>query len=127
MSKEEKTFKEVMEKIKKYRDERDWKQFHSPKNLSMAINTEASELSHHFLWETLEESRKKVKEEGKVLQEIKDELGDVLINSFLMADSIGADVAEIIEEKLEKSKKKYPVDEFKGKAKKFSENKDNSK
>lgn len=125
------TFRELRDEVERFRDNRDWEQYHSPKNLSMCISVEASELMEHFLWDDNQEARDKVKEEkGKEnsdsdneqkVQEVRDELADILIASFLMADSINADITDIIQHKLEKSKKKYPADKVRGKAKKYTE------
>lgn len=114
------TLLDIKEKIKEFRDERDWEQFHTPKNLSMAISIESNELMEHFLWENQGEAKEKVNA-GEDLQEIKEELADILIFSLLMADSIDADLDRIIGNKLEKNKEKYPVEKSKGNAKKYTE------
>lgn len=93
--------------------ERDWAQFHSPKNLSMAIAIEAAELMEHFQWLTVEESRGLVEEEtarGQVL----DELADVLIYCFSLANALDVDLSEAIIHKLARNARKYPADEYRG-------------
>ncbi len=114
------TFIEVMKKIKNFRDDREWKQFHTPKNLSMAIATEAGELMEHFLWDTQEQARDKVKAENK-LAEVRDELADVMIFSFLMVDLLDEDVANIMMNKLKKNKEKYPEEKAKGKSERYTD------
>ena len=91
--------KETMERIKKFRDDRDWQQFHTPSNLAKAISIEAGELLEEFLWDN----------DNFNLQNVKEELADVLIYSYMMADNLGFDLDEIIEEKLKKNAVKYPV------------------
>lgn len=117
---EEVTFKEIKKSIKDFRNERDWKQFHTPKNLSMAIGTEAGELMEHFLWDDNEKVLEKLKD-GDKLEEVKDEVADILIFSFLMVDSLDEDVSELISNKIKKNEKKYPVEKAKGTAKKYTE------
>lgn len=114
------TFSEIKEKLKNFRDERDWNQFHTPKNLSMAISVEASELMEHFIWENNDEAKEKLKDKEK-FQEIKNELADIFNFSFMMADELDVDIVEIIEEKIEENKKKYPPEKAKGTSKKYNE------
>ena len=108
----------LTQKIVKFRDERDWKQFHTPKDLAMDIVIEASELLEIFLW-------KKEKDLWQVVDEKKDriaeELADVFITALLFAHDMGLDVAEIVERKLEINERKYPVEKCKGKNKKYNE------
>ncbi len=93
-----------MEKVNQFRDERNWRQFHNEKDLAISISLEASELLELFQWKTPEE----VKETQ--LERIKEELADVLIYSYMMADNLHLDLDEIIEEKLIKNNLKYPVE-----------------
>jgi NTP pyrophosphatase (non-canonical NTP hydrolase) len=106
---------EIIQAAVKFRDERDWNQFHDSKNLATAISIEAAELNELFLWKTVEESERVDK--GR----IKEELADVLIFSFLLANKHGFNVKEIIMEKIQANSKKYPVDKSKGTAKKYDE------
>ena len=100
--------KESIEIIKKFRDERDWAQFHNPKDLAISINLEASELLEIFQWSggELDCSDK--------LDKIREELADVLCYCVLMADRCGLDMDEIIQDKMKKNAKKYPVVASKG-------------
>jgi dCTP diphosphatase len=109
--------REIIEKIKKFRDERDWMQFHDPKNMSISIIIEAAELLEHFQWKTKEEVKKYV-EENK--EEIRDEIADVALYLFELADNLGIDLLNAMEKKLEKNKKKYPVEKAKGKHTKYN-------
>ena len=109
--------KEIIEKIKKFRDERDWMQFHDPKNMSISIIIEAAELLEHFQWKNKEEVKKYV-EENK--EEIRDEIADVALYLFELADNLGIDLLSAMEKKLEKNKKKYPVEKAKGRHTKYN-------
>ena len=93
--------------------ERDWAQFHSPKNLSMAIAIEAAELMEHFQWLTVEESRDLVEEEA-VCGQVADELADVLIYGLSLANVLDIDLSEAIGSKLARNACKYPADEYRG-------------
>lgn len=102
----------ITEAIKKFRDERDWKQFHNPKDLAIALNIEAGELLEAFLWKNpAEADREKVKEE----------LADIFNYALLLAEKYDFNVEEIILEKLQSNSKKYPVHKAKGSAKKYTE------
>jgi NTP pyrophosphatase (non-canonical NTP hydrolase) len=109
--------KKMIEKIKQFRDERDWMQFHDPKNMSVSIVLEASELLEHFQWKTRKEAEGYVKEHK---QEVQDEIADVAMYIFELADNLGIDLLEAMESKLEKNKKKYPVEKAKGKHTKYN-------
>ena len=104
--------KDVILKLRQFRDERDWKQFHNPKDLSLALSIEASELLEVFLWKSSEDA-----DVGKV----KEELADVLAYAFLLADSYDLDISEIVLEKIGKNELKYPVNKAKGTAKKYTD------
>ena len=93
--------------------ERDWAQFHSPKNLSMAIAIEAAELMEYFQWLTVEESRSLV-EEGVTRGQVVDELADVLIYCLSLANALDVDLSEAIIRKLALNIRKYPADEYRG-------------
>jgi len=103
---------ELISKIVKFRDDRDWAQFHNPKDLAIALNIESSELLELFLWK---------KENDANRERLKEELADVMIYALLLADKFDFDVHNIIEEKLVHNSKKYPVDKAKGNAKKYNE------
>ena len=104
-----------MDKINKFRDDRDWRQFHNEKDLAISISLEAAELLELFQWKCPEE----VKETS--IERIKEELADVLIYSHMLASNLDLDIDEIIEAKLEKNNIKYPVDKSKGNKEKYTE------
>jgi len=104
--------------IKEFRDERDWQQFHNPKDLSQALSIEASELSELFLWKSQEESYDVVKEKKEALS---DEMADVFAYLLALSNVTGIDLEVALLNKLEKNKKKYPADEVKGSSKKYTE------
>jgi NTP pyrophosphatase (non-canonical NTP hydrolase) len=106
---------EITAALLKFRDERDWAQFHDSKNLSTAISIEAAELNELFLWKNIEDSENVDKEK------IKAELADVLAFSLLLANKHGFDVKQIVLDKIRKNGEKYPVDKAKGTAKKYNE------
>ena len=106
--------KKLMNRINQFRDDRDWRKFHNEKDLAISISLEASELLELFQWKKSEE----VVESS--LEEIKEELSDVFIYSFMMADNLNLDVEEIIKEKIEINEKKYPVELSKGNNKKYT-------
>ena len=115
--------KQITEKIKKFRDERDWMQFHDPKNMAVSIILEASELLEHFQWKTIEE----VEEYARQNQaEIQDEIADIALYLFELADNLGINLKDAMEQKLKKNEMKYPVEKAKGKYAKYNK-KDQSK
>ena len=109
---------ELIEQIRHFIRERDWEQFHSPKNLIMALNVEVAEIMEHFQWLTTEESRKLP--ESK-FAEVKDEIGDVFVYLIRLCDELGIDLVEAANSKMEKNAEKYPVEKAKGNAKKYNE------
>ena len=104
--------------LRKFIAERDWDQFHSPKNLSMALSVEASELMEHFLWLTEEQSRKLPPEK---LAQVRDEMADVLVYLVCLADKLGVDLLEAAKQKIEKNALKYPAEKVRGSMKKYSD------
>lgn len=104
--------KEIIEALIKFRNERDWEQFHNPKDLAVALNIEAGELLENFLWKSHDEANQ---------EKVKEELADVLAYSFLLAEKYGFDIKNILLEKIKKNAEKYPVDKAKGTAKKYNE------
>lgn len=104
--------KNITEALIKFRNERDWEQFHNPKDLALAINIEAGELLENFLWKAHQDANK---------EKVKEELADVLAYSFLLAEKYNFDIKEIILDKIKKNGEKYPVDKSKGNAKKYNE------
>ncbi|OFI49357.1 nucleotide pyrophosphohydrolase [Floricoccus tropicus] len=103
-----------MEKINKFRDDRNWRQFHNEKDLAISISLEASELLEIYQWKNSEEGNKDI-------EHIKEELADVLIYSYMLADNLNFDIDKIIEEKLIKNDEKYPVEKSKNSNKKYDE------
>lgn len=101
---------ELFDELIEFQKERDWKKFHTPENLAKSISIEAAELLEHFQW-------------GKEydIQEVADELADVLIYCMYMANAMGFDINDIIENKMKKNALKYPVEKSKGNAKKYTE------
>jgi NTP pyrophosphatase (non-canonical NTP hydrolase) len=107
-----KSLQDLILSLKKFRDERDWKQFHNSKDLALAISIEAAELNELFLWKNSEDVN---------VDQLKDELADVLAFAFLLADKHDLDIEEIVRTKLKKNELKYPIDRAKGTAKKYNE------
>lgn len=101
----------VREQLRKFVLERDWQQFHSPKNLAMALTAEVGELVEHFQWLTDEESRSLSEAD---LQRVREELADVQIYVMLLADSLSADLLSEIERKIEKNRAHYPIESSRG-------------
>ncbi len=114
------TIQDLKSKIQHFAKEREWEQFHAPKNLSMAIAAEAAELMEHFLWQDGQGSSDMLKDPSKRL-EIEDELADVLIFALEFANIADFDVSSIIESKMLKNAQKYPVEKAKGRADKYTE------
>ncbi len=98
--------------------QRDWEQFHSPKNLTMALSVEVAEIAEHFQWLTEEQSRNLP---SMKLAEIKEEIGDVMIYLTELAEKLGVDPVKAAEAKLEINRQKYPADLVKGNANKYTE------
>ncbi len=104
--------KEVIQELIRFRNERDWEQFHNPKDLALAINVEAGELLELFLWKDHEKADK---------ERIKEELADIFAYGLLLAEKYDFDIKDIVLEKIKKNAEKYPVDKAKGTAKKYNE------
>ena len=107
------TVEELRQIIRQFVEERDWRQFHAPKNVSMALAVEAAELMEHFQWLDVEESRRLPKNPEK-LAAIGEELADVIGYSMALANELGIDVSDAIRNKMVKNRLKYPADEFHG-------------
>lgn len=110
----------LKDRILAFAQERDWEQFHSPKNLSMAIAAEAAELMEHFLWQTAESSRNDVLTEP-LREKISEEIADILIFAIEFANVAEIDIASAIREKMEKNAQKYPISKAKGRSEKYTE------
>lgn len=102
----------IIQKLIKFRDERDWEQFHNSKDLALALSIEASELLELFLWKHNEDFDK---------ERMEDELADVLTYALLLVEKHNLDVNAIIVNKIKKNTKKYPIDKAKGTAKKYNQ------
>jgi len=107
------TLEDLKKRLREFARERDWEQFHSPKNLSMALVFEADELEEHFQWLTEAQSQKLPE---KTLREVEQEMADVFIYLNRMADLLGVDLMDAARRKIELNAKKYPAHEVKGKA-----------
>ena len=101
----------TLERIKKFRDDREWKQFHTPSNLAKAISIESGELLEEFLWDN----------DNFNLQNVKEELADVMIYCIHMANALDVNIEDIINMKMDKNEIKYPVEKAKGKSTKYTE------
>jgi NTP pyrophosphatase (non-canonical NTP hydrolase) len=102
----------IIQSLVDFRNERDWEQFHNPKDLALAINIEAGELLELFLWKNANDANK---------DKIKEELADVFAYAFLLAEKYQFDVKEIVLDKIQRNAEKYPVEKAKGTAKKYNE------
>ena len=107
--------KTAIEALRAFRDERDWAQFHDPKNLAAALGIEAAELNEVFLWKTTEASR------DVDLERVREELADVLAYALLLADTFNLDPQEIVLQKIQKNAEKYPVEKSRGKSTKYNQ------
>lgn len=102
---------ETIERIRKFKEDRDWSQFHSPANLAKSISIEANELLECFQWD----------EENYDREHVIEELADVIVYCQDMLDVLELDVDQIVNDKMEMNEKKYPVEDAKGNAKKYTE------
>ena len=103
---------EAIARLRQFRDDREWKQFHNPKDLSLALSIEAAELLELFLWKSPEQAD---------VSKVREELADVIAYALLLADSYELDIEKIVLEKIALNEKKYPVSKAKGTAKKYTE------
>lgn len=103
---------QVLQRLRQFRDDRDWKQFHNPKDLAVALSIEASELLEAFLWKAPEAADS---------ERVKEELADVLAYALLLSDAYGFDVQKIVLDKIERNEEKYPIEKARGSSKKYSE------
>jgi len=104
--------KEIIDALIQFRNERDWEQFHNPKDLALAINVEAGELLELFLWKDADKASP---------ERVKEELADVFAFALLLSNKYGFDVKEIIFDKIKKNAQKYPIEKAKGNANKYNE------
>ena len=104
--------KELQDILIQFRDQRDWDQYHTPKDLAIALNIEAGELLEAFLWKSSENAN---------LDKVKEELADVFAYALLLANKCEFDVTDIVKQKIQINEEKYPVEKAKGTAKKYNE------
>lgn len=109
------SIKELQDKIVEFRDARNWKQFHNPKDMAISICLEASELLEIFQWSGSDVSA------DKKIDKVREELADVIIYSCLMANDLGLDISEIVKAKLDENNRKYPVEKAFGNSKKYTD------
>lgn len=109
------TLKHLQQKIIEFRDARNWRQFHNPKDLAISLNLEAGELLENFQWKSSEEAVE------VNFENIKDEIADVVIYALLLSHELGIDLEEAIEEKIKKNELKYPIEKSFGSKKKYTE------
>lgn len=113
MSDQQTTVRELRELVRQFVEARDWRQFHTPKNLSMSMAIEAAELMEHFQWLTPEESRALANDPDR-LAEVGEELADVLCYALALANELGLDVSQTIRAKMVKNAEKYPAEQYRG-------------
>jgi len=109
---------DLKQRLRNFAEVRDWDQFHSPKNLSMALSAEVAEIVEHFQWLTEEQSKNLPKDK---LAEVETELADTLIYLIRLADKLDIDLLKAAQNKIEINEQKYPVEKAKGNAKKYTE------
>ena len=110
------SIKELTKKIVDFRDARNWKQFHNPKDMAISISLEAAELLEVFQWSGADIEA----DTDKKMVRIKEELADVLIYAFLMGKDLGLDISEIVSRKIEENNRKYPAEKVYGKSDKYT-------
>ncbi len=118
MNDQQTTIQELKKKIEKFMNEREWKQFHSPKNMTMAIAAEAAELMEPFLWVEGHEAKQELEKKRDAIEQ---EAADVAIALLTFCDENNIDLSKAIEQKLIIQAKKYPVEKAKGSRKKYTE------
>ena len=109
---------EIKLRLRKFAAQRDWDQFHSPKNLSMALSAEVAEIVEHFQWLTEQQSNNLPRDK---LEEVETELADTLIYLIRLADKLGIDLLAAAQRKIDVNARKYPIEKVKGTAKKYTE------
>lgn len=116
---------DIRTKLANFAKERDWDQYHSPKNLAMALSVETSELMEHFQWLTEQQSKEL---DTEVTEAIAEEIADVQIYLLILSEKLNIDVIDAVTQKIKKNEEKYPADKVKGKTQKYlhytSSNKD---
>ena len=112
------SLEQIKTRLREFASERDWDQFHSPKNLSMALIVEAAELVEHFQWLTEDQSQTLPPEK---LAEVEQEIADIQIYLIRLADKLGVDMEKAVNAKIKLNEKKYPADKVRGSAAKYSD------
>lgn len=112
------TIEEIQKQIRDFRDARDWMQFHSPKDMAMAISIEAAELMEHFLWVAQDDVDHRAQQR---LEGVTDEIADIAIYLFELADNLSIDLLGAMETKLNNNAKRYSVSRSKGNANRFED------
>lgn len=102
----------IIQDLIKFRNDRDWEQFHNPKDLAIALNIEAAELLELFLWKSHDEAN---------IDKIREELADVFAYAFLIAEKYNLNVKEIVNDKIKMNAEKYPIEKAKGNSKKYNQ------
>lgn len=115
------TLHELRNIAEKFRNDRDWAQFHTPKELAISMSVEAAELLELFIWKNKKEIKEKLKLDKKFKQNVMDELADVVHGCLAFANAADIDIASAVIEKIEHTSKKYPIEKAKGKNKKYTE------
>lgn len=112
------THQEILDRLKAFRAERDWEQFHTPKDLAISISLEASELLEHFQWKTPEQAAQHIEQQR---EEIGEEIADIASYLFLMADDLDIDLHEAMKRKITKNESRYPAEKVRGSAAKYDQ------
>ncbi|ACL71688.1 MazG nucleotide pyrophosphohydrolase [Thioalkalivibrio sulfidiphilus HL-EbGr7] len=112
------TFEDLKLRLRQFAIDRDWEQFHSPKNMSMALIAEAGELIEHFQWLTEEQSYQLPAEKR---EEVRLEMADILIYLIRLSDRLGVDLLQAVEDKIALNERKYPAEKVRGSSKKYTE------
>ena len=107
------TLSDLRQCVSDFVERRDWRQFHSPKNLSMALSIEAAELMEHFQWLTQDQSRR-VADDPQRLAPVAEELADVISYALAMANQLDIDISTAVRDKMKKNEQKYPAEQYRG-------------
>ena len=111
--------KDIIKEINRFASEREWDQFHTPKNIATSISIESAELLECFQWQ--DPAITEVLDDAKLLKSVEEEIADVMIYSLRLCSLLGSDPFEIMRAKLQKNAEKYPISKSKGSAKKYSD------
>jgi dCTP diphosphatase len=110
------TIQDLIDAVARFEAERDWRQFHAPKNLAMGLSIEAGELMEHFLWLSEEQSRA-LANDPQQMALVREEVADVLAYLLMLAHNLGIDLSDAFHEKMRRNALKYPADQYRGKYK----------